>query len=502
MIPLYFQGIATGIPLVLKSRDARFRNLSDGDPLDVLIVGGGMTGAPIYHELCRRGYRAALIDQGDFSSGTSQASGMLVWGGLLYLRNLDFPTVLKLCKARKALLKEFPDEVAVLDLQYRASSAGRMSPATVWLILHLYWLLGACALKRPTIATRERPDPGYQEAMLRTSDSRFVIDRIRAFDSEHCLPLNYCRLVEAGFDRQQELWKVVLRDERTGTEHSASARTLINGAGVWTDEVNRLLALESPFKHVFSKGVYLTFPGGSRQSAAHVYPMHGENDVLTHVPWGPVMMWGPTETKILDLESGLAPNRDDIRFLLENASRSLPRKPGAEEVVSVRCGIRPLAVPRKYARDSYPLDLSRRHRVVVHGESRALSIYGGKLTSSIMMAGHVAKLIGRWVSPRLARPQADRTAPEVTRHPRLQHDFVTPEWARDHEFCLTLEDYFRRRTTIAQWTPRMGLDRNDAGLPALEHAACAFANSPAEATAMVHAYQRQVRTVYDPLLAL
>ena len=108
--------------------------------------------------------------------------------------------------------------------------------------------------------------------MLRGSDSRFVIDRIRAFDSEHCLPLNYCRLVEAGFDRQQKLWKVVLRDERTGIEHSASARTLINGAGVWTDEVNRLLALESPFKHVFSKGVYITFPGSPRASRRTCVP--------------------------------------------------------------------------------------------------------------------------------------------------------------------------------------------------------------------------------------
>jgi glycine/D-amino acid oxidase-like deaminating enzyme len=64
----------------LRARDLRFRNLAGNDPLDVLIVGGGMTGAPLYHELCGRGYRVALIDKGDFSSGTSQASGMLVWG--------------------------------------------------------------------------------------------------------------------------------------------------------------------------------------------------------------------------------------------------------------------------------------------------------------------------------------------------------------------------------------------------------------------------------------
>ena len=183
------------------------------------------------------------------------------------------------------------------------------------------------------------------------------------------------------------------------------ARTIINGAGVWTDEVNLLLGLESPYKHVFSKGVYVSFPNHHGQTAAHVYPMHGKDDVLTHVPWGPVMMWGPTETTVHDIGRGLAPDRDDIRFLIDHARRSLPRKVGVEDVVSVRCGIRPLAVPRNDSRDVYPLELSRRHQMVVHKQSRAVSLYGGKLTSSLKVASHVADLIDGWVSPRFT-PQA------------------------------------------------------------------------------------------------
>ena len=465
-----------------------------------------MSGAPLYHELCARGYRTALIDKGDFSSGTSQASGMLVWGGLLYLKNLDLLTVLKLCKARKRLLRGFPNEISVLNLRYLASSASRRSPATILLGLYAYWLLGGCALRRPTFGKSALPQEylalGYQEGMLRESDSRFVIDRIRAFDSEHCIPVNHCRLVGAYFDPEQRCWTATLRDELTGEEHSTRAKVIINGAGVWTDEVNRLIGVESPYKHVFSKGVYVTFPKNAQQTDAHVYPMQSEDDVLTHVPWGPVTMWGPTETAVHDLESGFAPNREDIRFLLTSANQSLPQKVGPEDVISLRCGIRPLAVPRNYSRNVYPLDLSRRHRVVLNKGSQTISLYGGKLTSSLMVANHISNLLGKWMPARLPRPVACSDSPEMLHHPELGHNFVTAEWARDHEFCVTLADYLRRRTTIAQWTPRMGLGKDGAGRESLRKLAAVFTPGPVEAEAMVNAYEQQVRSIYDPLLAL
>jgi glycerol-3-phosphate dehydrogenase len=376
----------------------------------------------------------------------------------------------------------------------------------MWLFLHLYWLMGGCALRRPSMMEspplHRYPALRYQEAMLCESDSRFVIDRIRAFDSEHCMPLNHCRLVSADYDNARRCWRVDLRDELTGEEHSASARTIVNGAGVWTDEVNRLLGVESPYKHAFSKGVYLAFPKNEGQSEAHVYPMDDRDDVMTHVPWGPVMMWGPTETTVREIEEGLAPNRDDLRFLLAQANTALPWKVGAEDVVSVRCGIRPLAVPRNYSRDVYPLDLSRRHRVVVHGGGRSISLYGGKLTSSLKVADHVADMIGKRMVPRFPRMVSGCPRPERFTHPELGHEFVTADWARDHEFCVTLDDYLRRRTSIAQWTPRMGLGRNGCGRESLLNPAETFTQGPAEAAAMVQAYERNVRAIYDPLLEI
>lgn len=486
---------------MLEARAGRFQNLADGGSLDVLIIGGGIGGASLYQTLCRRGYRVALVDKGDFSSGTSQASGMLIWGGLLYLKNLEFSTVAKLCTARKRLLRMEPGDAAPLDLHYLLRGHSRARSAFVWLVLQFYWLLGGCNLRRPhTMRSGTGGAHVYQEAMLRASDCRFVIKNIVGNDSTHHIPLNHCQVAAAAHDEGTGVWRIDLRDSITGAEHHVRAKTLVNAAGVWTDDVNRIAGLESPYKHVWSKGVYLTFPRDG-ENEARVHPMRGHNDVLTHVPWGPVMMWGPTETPVRDLESSLLPDRGDIRFLLDEARRCLPGRCAAEDVVSVRCGIRPLAVPRNFNRDVYPLELSRRHHVVTHKHSRALTLYGGKLTSSHEIAKQAAAILAHWITPAHKPLAAGDSSAAYRAHPRLGCEFVTPEWARDHEFCVTLEDYLRRRTSIAQWTPRMGLGRDDAHRQELLEIAGAFSPSPHQAAERVDGYEDRVRAIYDPLFS-
>ena len=480
------------------TRDTRYRRLEEAGDLDVLVVGGGISGAPVYQKMRLAGYRVGLIDQGDFSSGTSQASGMLIWGGLLYLTKLDFKTVLKLCKARSDLMRDFPADVTSLDLDYLVGVGGNHGAIQAWLALQLYWLMGGCKLRRPRMV-KNPSAVRYQEAMLRESDSRFVIDRIRGLDSEHGIALNHCRLAHAEFDPGRRVWHVMLRDELDGREHVVRARAIVNAAGVWADSVNRTLGVDSPYKHVFSKGVYLAFPNDGSASAAAVYPMRHGTDVITHVPWGPVMMWGPTETGVDDLARGLAPDRRDVEYLLGEAKGSLPgRRMGAENVVSIRCGVRALAVPADFRKDVYPLTLSRRHRLVADEARRALAIYGGKLTGSLQMADVVEARIRGWLKPRFPCEPPVLPAPERAG----VHGFVTPEWARDHEFCVTLEDYVRRRTSVAQWTPRMGLGPDGGGRAALlDVAQRLLANGDAGAAeTMVREYEERVRSTYDPLL--
>jgi glycerol-3-phosphate dehydrogenase len=482
------------------SRSTRYRRLQEGGDLDVLVVGGGISGAPVYQKMRLAGYRVGLVDQGDFSSGTSQASGMLIWGGLLYLTKLDFKTVLKLCKARSEMMRDFPAEMTSLDLDYRVGVGGNHGAIRAWLALQLYWLMGGCKLKRPRMVKHPHA-VRYQEAMLRESDSRFVIDRIRGLDSEHGIALNHCKLVQADFDPGRRVWNIGLRDELDGREHVVRARAIVNAAGVWADSVNRTLGVDSPYKHVFSKGVYLAFSNEGSERGADVYPMRQGADVITRVPWGPVLMWGPTETGVDDLARGLAPDQQDVRFLLEEAKRNLPgHRMGAEDVVSVRCGVRPLAVPANFRKDVYPLTLSRRHRLVTDETRRAMVIYGGKLTGSLQMAEVVEARLRDWLEPRFPCEPPVLAAPERAG----SHGFVTPEWARDHEFCVTIDDYVRRRTSIAQWTPRMGLGPQGDGRTALLDVAkkLLMSGDDTAAETMVRAYEERVRSTYDPLLNL
>lgn len=473
----------------------------NGGDLDVLVIGAGISGAPLFDRLCRLGYRVGLVDQKDFSSGTSQASGMLIWGGLLYLKNLDFATVIRLCNARKNLLDQASGSVTPLDMHYHAGRNGFAHRWSVWTALQIYWLLGGCELMRP----RRHRDGGktsmlYQEAMLRTSDSRFVIDCISAHGSMNHIAINHCRVTGLKRDTSAGVWHVEMKDQITGVEHSVRCKVLVNAAGVWADEINRMAVLDSPIKHVWSKGVYLAFPRGP--DVAHVHPMDGSDDVITHVPWGPVSMWGPTETRSHDLDEALVPNREDVGFLLKHARKTLRENCGAEDVVSIRCGVRPLAVPRHFNSDVYPLTLSRKHQSVCHRGQMAISLYGGKFTSGIHQAEQTADMIVSWIKPRHAPSCPRMPSPEMRLHEHLGHEFVTPEWARDHECCATLDDFLRRRTNIAQWIPRMGLGRSNEHRESLEKIATAFVADGKEAGRAINDYEDRVCHQYDPLLNL
>jgi glycerol-3-phosphate dehydrogenase len=492
-------------------REQRIHNLSQGDDLDVLVIGGGISGAPAYHELCRRGFRTALLDRGDFACGTSQASGLLVWGGLLYLKNLEFGTVHQFCKARDRLLAEHSDLVDNHCLRYLPSLNGDRSSLLVRLGLYCYWMMGCTDRlfprqapnypERKLLREQRFKDPlTYEEGMLRESDSRFVLDWIQGFDKDDCIPVNYCELSGGTFDHEDHLWRIELKDVAAGRELHCRARTVVNCAGVWADKVNGLLGIESPYRHVCSKGVFISFKRELDHETSLVVEMGTNDDIQTYIPWGPVAMWGPTETAVDDIESGFRVNVNDIRFLLGQANLNLKRQYGPEDIVSIRCGIRPLVVKKGYSKNAYPLELSRRNIIAVDRDHQALAVYGGKLTACSLLANAVTEHIQKFATPsrspgkpRLAASQHEQTG--IVDRPQ-----ISPGWTRDHEFCLTLDDYLRRRTNISQWQPRRGLGPNDEHTRALLSITREFTDSDQAAYQMLADYINRVQVEHDQLL--
>jgi glycerol-3-phosphate dehydrogenase len=103
-------------------RQQLFQRLQVEHEFDVVILGGGINGACLYDTLCRQGYKVLLLDKSDFSAGTSQSSGMMIWGGLLYLRNLDFSNVFELSSGRDQIIRQKTNWVSPERMRYLASA--------------------------------------------------------------------------------------------------------------------------------------------------------------------------------------------------------------------------------------------------------------------------------------------------------------------------------------------------------------------------------------------
>jgi glycerol-3-phosphate dehydrogenase len=502
----------------MKERASQMRRVhwyAAGDGVfDVLILGGGVTGASLYGELCRHGWRTLLIDTGDFASGTSQSTGMMVWGGLLYLRSGDVLTTLRLSRSRDRMINDLHDWTEPASFHYIPSLKGSLPSAFIGAGLGFYWLLGAGHRRQPmyrrhfaeSALISEHVHRGafcYEEALLTSSDARFVLHWITPYQPPLGTALNYCELASCDYDRAGGIWHLVLRDRLGEEARGARARLVVNCAGVWADAINRRQGIETPYRHALSKGVYLGLLRNEAHHSPLIFDMGDHDDVMTYVPWGPVALWGPTETAIAEIGEGLEPEPADIHFLLATANSHLRRKIHPEDVVSLRCGIRALAVDRDYVATRYPLELSRRS--IVHPEQDLpwITAYGGKLTGSRELAGKIRRMIGHRIPPSLTRPAVDGKTPAVASFlfPGLAQPVVSPRWCREREFCCTLEDYLRRRTNIAQWLPREGLGRNGENREAvLALAGELYDGDTGMAQRALARYEKTVAVRFDKLL--
>lgn len=164
---------------------------SNHEPFDVIIVGGGIQGACLYHQLVREGRRVLLVDQGDFGGGTSQSSAMLVWGGLLYLKDLDFAAVARLSAARDRLIQDHTNQVEAQRLTFLFGKRPHRRP---WAVHAGLWLYRMLALGRRNLPNQFQPSSdaafirdesvtkwlSVEEGHLRLSDAQFVFDFIES----------------------------------------------------------------------------------------------------------------------------------------------------------------------------------------------------------------------------------------------------------------------------------------------------------------------------------
>lgn len=382
-------------------RDANLSDLAE-DTFDTLIVGAGINGAVAAAALASRGARVAVIDRGDFANFTSQESSNLVWGGFKYLENYELLLVRKLCMSRNRLLRAYPDNIK--EIRFMAA-LDETSPHPPWLGALgslAYWAIGNFRTKPPrplTAKSIEREEPvvdtssvrggiEYSDAYLVDNDSRFVFHFIRSALNVGATAANYVELVSS--ERRDGSWYSELRDVTTGKTWTTKSRTLINATGPFVDGLAKQLAVPTDHRIVWSKGIHLVVDRLTKEE--RVLAFYDDTQRLFYViPMGARSVIGTTDTRVDQPETHVTD--EDRAFLLDqiNNRLDLNQPLTTDDVISERCGVRPLVLPTT-GDDRVETDwtaLSRKHEIDADPTTSAITIYGGKLTDCLNVGEEV-----------------------------------------------------------------------------------------------------------------
>ncbi|HEV3352777.1 MAG TPA: glycerol-3-phosphate dehydrogenase/oxidase [Acidimicrobiales bacterium] len=395
--------------MTMFSRDAALSRLAD-EQFDVLVIGGGITGAGVALDAASRGLHTALVERRDFASGTSSKSSKMVHGGLRYLNQRDYRLVYEALYERQRLLRNAPHLVKPLPFLiplYGGKTIAKALNSALW----VYDLTGGIRIGKrhhrispddtiahmPTLR-REGLAAGFEYYDAQADDARLTLGIIRTAVLDHgAVAANYAGVT--GLLKSGE--EIV--GARVGDLH-VRARVVVNATGVWSDQVRALDEGHDPGILRPAKGIHLSVPWEKvRCDIAVVIPVLKDKRSIFVVPWGDRVYVGTTDT---DYEGSLDEpvcTPDDVRYLLEAVNRFLTHPLSADDVLGTWAGLRPLV---RDARSERTADLSRRHSVQ-RSAGGLITVTGGKLTTYRRMAADTvdaaASVLGRGGRCRTAR---------------------------------------------------------------------------------------------------
>ncbi len=441
--------------------------LTDG-VFDVLIVGGGITGAGVALDAVLRGLRVALIDKGDFAGGTSSLSSKLVHGGLRYLEHGDFHLVYEALHERGRLLRNAPHLVRPLRFVLPFYEDARVPAWKFRVGLVLYDLLaGAHNIQRSrttTLFRLRRELPGLRTKGLRggaeyydaqMDDARLCLEVLRTAALHGAILANYVEAI--AFEGRGDVRAL---DHRSGRECTIAAKQVLNATGPWSDAVRRLAGDDGGPLLRPTKGVHLIAAGRGLPAAfLLLHPADGR--VFFVIPFLNKTLLGTTDTLWDESPDELRVLPDDVEYLLAGFNHYFTPGLSAEEVLGSFAGLRPLI----RARSGEPSDLSREFQLHT-SPSGLLTAAGGKYTTY----RHMAEVITDTVVRRLGLSRRCRTrsfpldgAPqrpwdqfrqsaiaELTRPCQLDEDTATHLVARYGRRAIEVADYVHRNAALSR----------------------------------------------------
>ncbi|WP_433870046.1 glycerol-3-phosphate dehydrogenase [Saccharopolyspora sp. CA-218241] len=497
-----------------EDRTRNWRRLGD-EEFDVVVIGGGVTGAGVALDAATRGLRVALVEARDLASGTSSRSSKLFHGGLRYLEQLEFSLVREALRERELMLNRIaPHLVKPVSFLYPLTKRVVERPYTA-AGLFLYDTMGgarsvpgqkhlsrAGALRMVPALKRDALIGGIRYYDAQADDARHTMMLARTAARYGAVVMNSTRV--SGFLRDADrIAGVRVEDVETGAATEVRAQAVINATGVWTDELQALSGGRGQFRVRASKGVHIVVPKDRIVSETGMI-LRTEKSVLFVIPWGSHWIIGTTDTDWhLDLAHPAA-TKADIDYLLEHVNEVLATPLKHEDIEGVYAGLRPLLAGESEETSK----LSREH-AVARVAPGLVAIAGGKYTTYRVMAADAVDAISPDLTGRVARSitdrvpllgadgyhalvnQADQLAAEHGLHPyRIRHlldrygseihdvlavaqgrpellkpipeapNYLQAEvvYACSHEGALHLEDILTRRTRISIEYPHRGVE--------------------------------------------
>ena len=479
-------------------RAANIRRLSS-ESFDVLVVGGGITGTGVALDAVSRGLRTALVEKGDFASGTSSKSSKLVHGGIRYLQQKEVGLVYEALAERQILRRTAPHLVRVLPFLLPVFTKDGLLPrriarllgATMW----AYDLTGGLRIGKlhkrvskedalrymPTLPA-DNIAASYIYYDAQADDARLTLTVAKTAASFGAAVVNYAALTGIVKDAGERVRGARVRLD--GDEIEVQTRTVVNATGVWSDEIRALDDEDHTTTIRPAKGIHITVPWELvRNEIAVVIPVPKDRRSVFVVPWGGeggphrFTYIGTTDTDYDGPVDDPQITAADVEYLLRAINGASTTRITEADIVGTWAGLRPLVAAAKSERTA---DLSRRHSVH-RSPAGVVTVTGGKLTTYRRMAAdavdEVVDLLGRgggsrtkrialqgadgWDSPGIPRNLAERYGSDGLAVAALEHSDATLSrtlieslpysraevvYAARAEMAMSVDDVLSRRT--------------------------------------------------------
>jgi glycerol-3-phosphate dehydrogenase len=371
------------------------------EQFDVLVIGGGITGAGIALDAASRGLKTALIEKKDFAFGTSSRSTKLIHGGLRYLKQLEFGLVKEVGSERAIVHRLAPHLVIPEKMLLPLSEKKGLGYWLTSIGLRIYdYLAGVQPRDQRRMLTKKntlryepmlKPDDirgGAIYAEYRTDDARLTIEIIKTAFDHGATIVNYAEVNDFIYDNNTVVG-VLAEDQVTRETLTIRAKVVVSAAGPWVDTLREVNRSKSGKRLHLTKGVHIVFAKEKLPVRQSIYFDVDDGRMIFAIPRGNITYVGTTDTNFAGTPDNVAASRDDAEYLVKAVNATFPGvKLTVSDIQSSWAGLRPLI----HEEGKSASQLSRKDEIF-ESPSGLISIAGGKLTGYRKMAERVVNLI-------------------------------------------------------------------------------------------------------------